>query len=228
MDIMALDILDQYSLLAGGPKLHLLQDVNQFLNHLGQATMLMLLSRRQVARCFKPCHLGGVGVEGIGVLLPDILERSGHCLVTRILLEPLIEQSTTVDDDLGIATASIVFFRSLGQAFGVAIGGTVFQNEFDRNVKRFVGEGRIGGGFVVAGAEVAGAYGAIGRFLVEVVDAYRYVYADSLRTVWYVTMALTAVGGLSSLAVKNLSMDRGNRSKQAFKHEEKSKKVVTV
>jgi hypothetical protein len=40
-------------------------------------------------------------------------------------------QSTTVNDDLGIATEGITFFRSVGQAFGVAIGGIVFQNEFD-------------------------------------------------------------------------------------------------
>lgn len=41
-------------------------------------------------------------------------------------------QSTTIDDDLGIATASATFFRSAGQAFGMAIGSIVFQNQFDQ------------------------------------------------------------------------------------------------
>lgn len=33
------------------------------------------------------------------------------------------------DKDVGIATSLVAFFRSLGQAFGVAIGGVIFQNQ---------------------------------------------------------------------------------------------------
>ncbi len=41
-------------------------------------------------------------------------------------------QSSSRDEDIGIATASLTFMRSVGQAFGIAVGGTVFQNQFDR------------------------------------------------------------------------------------------------
>jgi hypothetical protein len=49
----------------------------------------------------------------------------------------------------------------------------------------------------------------LGHFPEHVISAYRYVYADSLRTVWYVTTWIAAAGFLVSFLVKNESMDRG-------------------
>jgi hypothetical protein len=137
-------------------------------------------------------------------------------------------QSTTINDDLGIATAGITFFRSVGQAFGVAIGGTVFQNEFDRYIDRAIADGTIPKEFLVTGAQAAGAYKMIGTFPEYVISVYRYVYADSLRTVWYVTTGIAAAGFLVSFLVKNESMDRGQQSKQAFNNKRKDKKADEV
>lgn len=128
-------------------------------------------------------------------------------------------QSTAKDDDLGIATATTTFFRSVGQAFGVAIGGTVFQNQFDKFLNEALANGTIPRQFTVTGAQAAGAYGAIGAFPEPVITAYRYIYADALRTVWYVTTGIAGAGLLVSLFVRNESMDRGNNAKQAFKVE---------
>jgi hypothetical protein len=132
-------------------------------------------------------------------------------------------QSTTVNDDLGIATAGITFFRSVGQAFGVAIGGTVFQNEFNRYVNQAVADATIPKQFLITGAQAAGAYGTIGTFPEHVISAYRYVYADSLKTVWYVNTGISAAGFIVSFLVKNESMDRGQQSKQAFNNQHKEK-----
>jgi hypothetical protein len=137
-------------------------------------------------------------------------------------------QSTTVNDDLGIATAGITFFRSVGQAFGVAIGGTLFQNEFDRYINRAIADGIVPKECLVTGAQAAGAYEIIGTFPERVILAYRYVYADSLRTVWYVTTGIAAAGFLASFLVKNESMDRGQQSKQAFNNQHKEKKADEV
>lgn len=137
-------------------------------------------------------------------------------------------QSTSTNDDLGIATAGITFFRSVGQAFGVAIGGTVFQNEFNRYVNQAVTDGTIPKQFLVTGAQAAGAYGVIGTFPEPVVSAYRYIYADSLRTVWYVTTGIAAAGLLVSFLVRNENMDRGQQSRQAFNNKHKEKKAEGV
>jgi hypothetical protein len=130
-------------------------------------------------------------------------------------------QSTTIDDDLGIATSTVTFFRSVGQAFGVAIGGTVFQNQFEQFVHEAVADGKVPQEFIVTGAQAAGAYGAIKTFPEAVQIAYRFIYSDSLRVVWYVMTGIAGAGLLASLWVKNESMDRGNNSKQRFVVEKK-------
>lgn len=136
-------------------------------------------------------------------------------------------QSTTLDDNIGIATSTLTFFRSLGQAFGVAIGGTVFQNQFDRFLNQAVASGKIASAFIVTGAQAAGAYEVIGEFPHDVINAYRYIYADSLRVVWCVTTGLAGVGLIASLLVRNESMDRGNTAKQAFKDTKRPKTLAT-
>jgi len=137
-------------------------------------------------------------------------------------------QSTTIDDDIGIATSTVTFFRSVGQAFGVAIGGTVFQNQFDRFVARRLLDGSIPRQYVVTGAEAAGAYSVIATFPEEVIRSYRYIYADALRVVWYVTTGISGLGLVASLWVRNESMDRGSNAKQSFrdKREERKREVV--
>jgi hypothetical protein len=91
--------------------------------------------------------------------------------------------STTIDDDLGIATSTLTFFRTMGQAFGVAIGGTVFQNQFDRYLNQAVAAASIPREMIVTGAQAAGAYEIIRGFPEAVKIAYYYIYADALRTV---------------------------------------------
>ena len=78
--------------------------------------------------------------------------------------------------------------------------------------------------FIITGAESAGAYGAIRSFPQSFINVYRYVYAGSLRTVWYVCTGIAGAGLLASLLVRNESMDQGNKSKQAFKIEKEVEK----
>ncbi|KAK4082698.1 uncharacterized protein Triagg1_1588 [Trichoderma aggressivum f. europaeum] len=132
-------------------------------------------------------------------------------------------QSTAAGQDIGIATSMIAFFRSVGQAFGVAIGGTVFQNEFDRFLATAIAADRIPSDLVITGAQAAGAYETINAFpqtMQDVQETYRYIYADALRTVWYVTTGIAGMGFLVGFLVRNENMDRGNYSKQSFQVEE--------
>ena len=78
------------------------------------------------------------------------------------------------------------------------------------------------------GSTTAGAYKDIETFPEHVVTAYRYIYADSLRTVWYVTTGIAATGLVVSSLVRNESMDRGGQSKQVFNNERQEKKVGDV
>lgn len=97
----------------------------------------------------------------------------------------------------------------------------MFQNQFDRYLNLAVGAWTIPRKLTITGAEAAGAYEVIGTFPDSVVEAYRYIYADALRIVWYVCTGIAGLGLLVSLWVRNESLDRGNKSKQTFKNEEK-------
>ncbi len=104
----------------------------------------------------------------------------------------------------------------------------MLQNEFDRYVAQAVRQGILANEFVVTGAQAVGAYGLIGTFPAAVVDLYRYVYADALRTVWYVTTGLAGAGLLASLVIKDANMDKGHQSSQGFKNQEKEIEVGTA
>jgi hypothetical protein len=173
--------------------------------------------------------------NGLNILMKP---RSGPGIIFGLRVVPAIGagflfqvplfavQATTLDDNLGIATSTLTFFRSMGQAFGVAIGGTVFQNQFDRYLSQGILAGKIPSEFVVTGAQAAGAYELIASFPGDVADTYRFIYADALRVVWYVTTGLAGAGLVASLLVRNESMDRGNDAKQAFRDQKKETAVA--
>lgn len=135
-------------------------------------------------------------------------------------------QSTTIDEDLGIATSTVTFFRSVGQAFGVAIGGTVFQNQFERFLHAAIENGRIPETYKITGSQAAGAYSTIRQFPGSVQTVYSSIYADALRVVWYVTTGIAGAGLVISLFVRNESMDRGNNSSQGFKDDKTPKATI--
>lgn len=128
----------------------------------------------------------------------------------------LAAQVTQRGDDVGVATSLIVFFRSLGQAFGVAVGGVIFQNQWDVEVARRIADGSIPLGYRVGSEEAEVAYGVIKAFPEVVQESYRWVYSDSLRTVWIVMTAISAVGFLASLVARDESLDTGGESRQGF------------
>lgn len=71
------------------------------------------------ARIGSLCLLGA----GAGILFPSL---------------QLCSQASQPDEDVAIATSTFVFIRSLGQTFGVALGGVVFQNQWDKNLAHLV------------------------------------------------------------------------------------------
>jgi hypothetical protein len=95
----------------------------------------------------------------------------------------LAAQVNQVGDDVDTTTSSIVFFRSLGQAFGVAIGGVIFQNQWDREVSKQVDVGDIPVRYIVGSNEAEVAYAIIRGFPDDVQKAYQWVYSDALGLV---------------------------------------------
>ncbi|CAG7974459.1 unnamed protein product [Penicillium nalgiovense] len=123
-------------------------------------------------------------------------------------------------NDIGIATSIQVFTRSMGTAFGVGLGGVIFQNLWSKDVDSAVTAGRIPHEFFVGSNVAETAYEVIRKFPEAVQEAYRGVYADSLATMWYVMMGLS-VAGFFSLVGRNDVISGGLAGNHNFKDERK-------
>lgn len=149
------------------------------------------------------CLVGGLGT---GVLFPAMA---------------FAIQAAAADVDTAYAVSLFSFFRAFGQAFGVAIGGVIFQNALRSKLEAIPGLAELAGGYAkdsVAMVQLIKAMpvGASGRE--ELLGAY----ADALKVVWMAMIGFAAAGGLASLFTEGLSLDR----ELSTEHGLREKKVV--
>jgi hypothetical protein len=130
-------------------------------------------------------------------------------------------QASASNSDLPFAAAMYSFFRSLGQTFGVACGGAIFQNDFKRRLA-------LNPMLSVKATEWARDASA----MVQVVKSFPddkmkgdivAAYVDSLRMIWIVMCALASVAMLLSfIFVKDIPLDREHETEQGFRYEVKN------
>lgn len=131
-------------------------------------------------------------------------------------------QARQSGDDVGIATSVQVLARSMGTAFGVGLGGAIFQNEWTKNVQALVASGDLPREFIIGSNAAETAYAHIRSFPSAVQGVYQNVYADSLATMWYVMMGLSIAGFIISLLVgRNDVISGGLAGKHNFVDEAK-------
>lgn len=137
---------------------------------------------------------------GLGVLFPSL----GYAV-----------QASAEPDHLAIAVAMFSFFRALGQAIGVAIGGVIFQNQMYKNLLKYP-----------ALAPMASAYSQDASGLVQVIKNMadgatklhlKEAYTDSLRIVWVVCCAISAVALLISLFTESYDLDKALQTSQGLR-----------
>ena len=123
-------------------------------------------------------------------------------------------QASTTNKDLAFAVALYSFFRAFGQALGVAIGGTIFQNTMKLKLLAYPEL-----------AAQATEYSKDAASLVQIIktmedglmktDLIRG-YMDSLKIVFVATCGLSAVALLSSLLVRGLDLNRALETEQGY------------
>jgi hypothetical protein len=128
------------------------------------------------------------------------------------------------DDLHGPAVNLVAFFRTMGQTFGLAIGATIFQNTFDKKIQPLIKDGVLGK-YIITGQEAEGAFSVLTTFPAEVVEIYRMVYAETVRNIWYTTVALVAVALVFSMTAKASEIEKRFTSRQRF--EEKKRQETT-
>jgi hypothetical protein len=108
--------------------------------------------------------------------------------------------------DMAYAVAFFSFFRAFGQGVGVAVGGTIFQNQIKRKLNAYPLLAPLAAEY---SKDAAGLVQVMikamekGTARLQLVDAY----ADSLKVVWATMCGLAAVALVSSLFVKGYSLE---------------------
>ncbi|KAJ5475214.1 hypothetical protein N7539_008280 [Penicillium diatomitis] len=140
---------------------------------------------------------------GLGLLFPSL----GYAV-----------QASAAPENLAIAVAMFSFFRAMGQAIGVAVGGVVFQNRMRQNL---LGYANL--------APMADQYSQDAAGLVQVIKAMaegpdksnlKEAYTDSLRIVWAVCCAVSFVALVLSLFTKSYDLDQVLDSAQGLREGE--------
>ena len=134
-------------------------------------------------------------------VLVFIVVGVGHGLILIAL--NFSAQAMADTQNVGYAAAMYTFTRTFGMCIGVAVGGTVFQNEF----KKHLGERQLptqvandAQGFIVD-------LKALRRHSPEY-QAYILAYADAFKVVFQVLTAVAGLGAVLSLLIKEYTMDR--------------------
>ncbi|KAL4938272.1 hypothetical protein BDV06DRAFT_58302 [Aspergillus oleicola] len=126
-------------------------------------------------------------------------------------------QASATNDTLAIAVAMFSFFRAMGQAVGVAIGGVVFQNRMFHNLLQYESL-----------ASRAAEYSADAAGLVQVIKAMpegleklqlKTAYTDSLRIVYAVCCAVSGVALVLSIFTESYDLNRALVMSQGLRSE---------
>ena len=115
-------------------------------------------------------------------------------------------QSATSDENMASAVAMYSFFRAFGQSFGVAVGGTIFQNQLYAKLMQKPSLAPMASAYSKDASALAQVIRSMPQSAtrVELVQAY----ADALKVVWVVMCGLAVIGLLVGFLIRNLSLDR--------------------
>lgn len=128
-------------------------------------------------------------------------------------------QASSSNKDLAFAVAMYSFFRSFGQAIGVAVGGTVFQNQMKKKLMSYP--------LLAAKAE---EYSRDSSSLVQIIKGLPaglektqliQSYANALKGVWVTLCGLSALALFLSLFTEGLDMNTPLETAQGFREEKK-------
>lgn len=128
----------------------------------------------------------------------------------------IINQAASNDKDMAFAITMFIFARCVGQCLGVAVCGTIFQNQMKERLLK-----------IPSLSAQAIDYARDATSLVQVIKLIpdgsdvkldlRRSYADSLKIVWAVMCALSGVAMLGSFFLRKANLDRAHRTDQGLR-----------
>ena len=168
---------------------------------------------------YRPIHHVGFAIMIIGFGLFSLLnagsltaewvvyqaiEAAGAGLVIPVLL-PAVQAELT-EADTALATSTWAFVRSFGMIWGATIPAAIFNNRFDQL------SGRISDPDVVTALAGGRAYQHATKMFLDsqqnltVRSQIIGVFSDSLKTIWYVAMAIASLGFVLVIAEREVPL----------------------
>jgi MFS family permease len=156
----------------------------------------------------------GVSGLGIGCLFPSI---------------SIAVQASVPQREVGVAATLVLFFRSLGQALGVAVGGVILDNQLRRHLSSAFLAG-IRNPTTTATSETSDDHGRAlnAATLVEILNhlptdspeamEVRRALVKSFRVIWIVMCAFAGLNLVASLFVREYGLDQALETEQGFVH----------
>lgn len=145
---------------------------------------------------------------------PQILYGLGGGVV--FLCRLCATQASQSDGDMAMATALVSFITSLGETFGVGIGGLIFQSEWEHIVAAAVSGNRLPKQYILSSNDAEQSAALIAAFPLKVQTVYRQIVAQVIDKLFIVLASLSSLAFLVSLIAKNVSLEKDTRSAQAF------------
>ena len=181
-----------------------------------------ILGGRAISRIgrYRPFPIAGTAITTIGLFLLSRLDVStqpwvasaymlvlgvGLGLVMQVLV--LVVQNDAPPGDIGVATSTATFFRSMGGSLGVALFGAIFASRLTHGLAALPGDtaARLGGGVNVSPGEVHALAPAVRhQFLLAFVDA--------LQPVFLVGAGLTAIAFVFALVLREVPLRATTRA----------------
>ncbi|HME03807.1 MAG TPA: MDR family MFS transporter [Solirubrobacteraceae bacterium] len=145
----------------------------------------------------------GIGTSLVVVALYMFVLGVGLGCVMQVLV--LIVQNAVPYSELGVATSSATFFRSIGGSFGVAIFGAIFSNVLVGNLVRHLGLAKLPSGLSSSSVTPA----ILDKLPQAVHHGIAAAYAESIQTVFVIAAPIAGIAFLVSWLIPQVELRQG-------------------
>jgi len=148
------------------------------------------------------------------VIVDMIVMGAGFGLITQILIVAV--QNAVDRRQIGTATATTNFFRSLGGSIGVAVFGAIFAAELTSWLPRTVPGGLAG----TDPTTLLASPSRIAHLAPATSTGVAHAVANSLQVVFYVGLAIAVVSAVLMVFLKEVPLQQGGGQQQAKRPQE--------
>lgn len=127
----------------------------------------------------------------------------------------LATQSSVPQKEVAVAATLVLFFRSFGQALGVAIGGTILDNRMRSNLQNINGLPQGFDSYSVGTVALIHQLNTMPSGSLQAV-ALKNAFASSSQTIWVVMCGFTGLNLIAHFLIKEYDMNQEQLTEQRF------------